>query len=127
MSTFEKLIEVGDFEGKRFETLRAIVDTGATYTLIPRDVLEQLQVSPTEERPFILANGEQVIYGMAWVRVRLEGREQPTQAIFGRPGSDPFLGAVTLEEFGLSVDPLNQRLVPTPGYLVGIREVERPE
>ena len=27
-------------------------------------------------------------------------------------GSEPLLGAVTLEEMGLGVDPLNQRLVP---------------
>jgi clan AA aspartic protease len=122
MSTFYKEIEIGDFQGRSFETINALVDTGASYTLVPRDGLERLGVSPTEERTFVLANGQDVIYGMAWIRTRLDGREQPTQAIFGPIGSEPLLGAVTLKESGLSVDPLNQQLVPTRGYLVGIRE-----
>jgi len=126
MSTFSYTIEIGDFEGSSFEAVEALVDTGATYTFIPRDILERLGVSVAEERPFILANGQQAIYGMAWVRVRFDGREQPTPVIFGESGSEALLGAVTLEEFGLSVDPLNQRLVPTPGYLVGLREADRP-
>jgi len=122
MSTFQITVHIGDFEGTRFEEVEALVDTGATYTFVPRDLLEGLGVSATEERPFILANGQRTSYGMAWIRIRFDGREQPTQVIFGEPGSKPLLGAVTLEEYGLAVDPLNQKLVPTPGYLVGIIE-----
>jgi clan AA aspartic protease len=121
MSTFSMPVEVGDFEGSRWESLEAVVDTGATYTFIPSDVLQRLRVEPQEQRPFILANGQQVLYGTAWVRVRLDGREHPTLVIFGEPGSGSLLGAFTLEGFGLSADPVNERLTPVPGYLVGIR------
>jgi clan AA aspartic protease len=120
VGTFHYPIDVGDFDGVRFETLDALVDTGATYTSVPRDVLERLGVSPEEEASFILANGQSVRMGMAWVRTRLNGREQPTIVIFGDPGSSVLLGAFTLEGYRLGVDSVNQRLVETPGYLVGI-------
>jgi predicted aspartyl protease len=113
---------VGDFEGKRFETLEALVDTGATYTSVPLEILYGLGINPQEERPFLLANGERVLYGVAWVRLRIDGREEPSLVIFGDPGSQPLLGAFTLEGFALGVDSVNQRLVPTPGYLVGLLE-----
>jgi clan AA aspartic protease len=122
MGTFHYALEVGNFDGTRFETIDALVDTGATYTFVPRDVLQRLGVTVEEERPFILANGERVTYGLAWARVRFEGREQPTLVVFGDEGSKALLGAFTLEGLGLTVDPVNQRLVPTPGYLVGLRE-----
>ena len=126
MSTFQQSIEVGDLDGARFRPVDAMVDMGATYSSIPRDVLSELAVTPSEERPFILANAQRVFYGFGWIRVRLEGREQPTPVIFADLGSPPLLGAVTLEEFGLAVDPVNRRLVPAEGYLVGIREGAEP-
>lgn len=35
MGTFSVLIEVGNPGGNRFEGLEALVDTGATYTVVP--------------------------------------------------------------------------------------------
>ena len=122
MSTFRYAIQLGDFAGSRFELIGALVDIGATYTSVPSDILADLGVRPAEERPFILANGQRVGYGVAWVRIRLDEREAPTLVIFGDVSSEALLGAVTLEEFGLAVDPLNRRLVPVPGYLVGVQE-----
>jgi predicted aspartyl protease len=122
LGAFEYSVEVGDSNGRRFERLITLVDTGATYTTIPRDVLARLGVLPEEERPFILANGQRVSYGMAWIRVRIDEREQPTLAVFGNEGVKPLLGAFTLEGFGLAVDTVNKRLVPAAAYLVGLRD-----
>ena len=103
--------------GERFEPIEALVDTGATYTWVPRDVLERLGVVPEEEWPFVLADGREVRYPMAWISIRLGERVQPTIAVFGEPGSEPILGVVTLEEFRLAADPVNRRLVSVPGLL----------
>jgi predicted aspartyl protease len=113
MGTFHQRVEVGDLEGRHFEAIDAMVYTGSTYTFLPRDLLARLGVTPDEERPFILAKGQRVSYGMAWIRIRMDGREQPTPVIFGEEASEPLLGAVTLDEFGLAVDSLNRRLVTT--------------
>ena len=51
------------------------------------------------------------------IRIQIDGRTQPTIAVFGHPGSEPLLGVFTLEGFGLAADPVNRRLVPVPGLL----------
>lgn len=117
MGHFRVQVEIGNPAGGGFETLDALVDTGATYTWLPREVLERLGIQPEEEWPFELADGRQVMYGVAWIRIRLNGRSQPTIAVFGNPGSEPLLGVFTLEGFRLAADPVNRRLMPVPGLL----------
>ncbi len=117
MGSFRVTIEIGDPQGQRFEALEALVDTGATYTWVPRSVLERLGIQPLWQRPFILADGREVRYEMAWTMVRLNGEVRPTILVFGHEGTEPLLGVVTLEEFGLGVDAVNERLIPTPGLL----------
>ena len=48
MGHFRVAVQVGNRAGERFEAMEALVDTGATYTWIPRDVLQQLGVTPEE-------------------------------------------------------------------------------
>ena len=48
----------------------------------------------------------------------LEGQELPPICLIAPRGSASVLGAVTLEEFALSVDPVARRLVPVSGYLM---------
>jgi clan AA aspartic protease len=103
--------------GGRFEALNALVDTGATYTGIPRDVLEGLGIMPEDQWPFVLADGREVLYPVAWINIRMHGRVQPTIVVFGEPGSEPILGVVTLEEFCLAADPVNRQLISVPGRL----------
>lgn len=110
-------IAVGSLTGTRVDQLDALVDTGATYTWIPRECLQDLGVQPDQKRLFILADGREVTYDIAWVRIRINGLSQPTIAVFGDAGSVPLLGAVTLEEYGLAADPVNRRLTPVPGLL----------
>ncbi len=117
MGSFRVRIEVEDRGGGRFERLEALVDTGATYTWLPRDILERLGIQPQQERPFLLADGRQVSYSIAWIQVRIDGEAQPTIVVFGDPGSEPLLGVFTLEGFGLAADPINRRLMPVPGLL----------
>ena len=117
MGHFRESVQVSHGAGGRFEPLEALVDTGATYTSIPRDVLEGLGVTPDEDWPFILADGREVRYPVAWIRIRIGERVQPTIVVFGEPGSQPILGVVTLEEFRLAADPVNRRLITVPALL----------
>ena len=118
VGTFRYPIDIGPLTGGRFETVESLVDTGATYTWVPRGLLERFGIVPQERQPFILADGRRVEYDMAQERVRLDGRERFTVCIFGDEGTEPLLGVYTLEGFGLGVDPVNRRLIPVPGYLL---------
>ena len=44
MGTFRVAIEVGDLRGQRFEKVEALVDTGASYTLLPATLLRRLGI-----------------------------------------------------------------------------------
>jgi aspartyl protease family protein len=92
--------------------LDMMVDTGATYTVLPPDVVAALGLRISEEREGQLASGEHVMYGVGDLRVGLDGREIFSMFIAGPPGCPALLGVVTLEQFGLGVDPVHERLLP---------------
>ena len=117
MGHFRYRIEIGSPQGTIFEPLDALVDTGATYTRIPRSVLEKLGIAPAFKREFLLADGRSIQRDVAQVVARIDGQSLYTLCIFGDEGSEPLLGMVTLEEFGLGVDPVNRKLIPVPGFL----------
>ena len=112
MTTFRYSIEIGDAAGQHFESVGARVDTGASYTLVPRPVMEQLGHSPTHHRPFRLADGSVVQMGLCQAPVRIGQETAIVSCVFGDAGTEALLGATALEEFGLGVDPVNHTLVP---------------
>lgn len=88
------------------------MDTGATNTVLPSDVLRSLGIKSYRSSTFELAYGRQMELeiGRAWVRV--DGQAEFSQVVFGPDGSSAILGAITLEEMNLAVDPIGQRLLP---------------
>ncbi|MEE9277243.1 MAG: retroviral-like aspartic protease family protein [Dehalococcoidia bacterium] len=118
MGTFRVEIEIGDPAGERWETVEALVDTGASHTRVPRSVLERLAVEPTERWPFRLADDREVEYDVAQTQVRIDGRARFSIVVFGDDGSDALLGAATLGMFALDTDPLARRLIPASGLRV---------
>ena len=115
MGTVTVTIQVGDLQGHQFEELDIIVDTGSTYTAVPRAMLERLGVPIQRSMPSqtATADGRIVQVDIAQTIVRLEGFEFYTPVIFAAENEPSLLGVVTLEEAGLAVDPVNGRLIPT--------------
>jgi predicted aspartyl protease len=93
--------------------LKLLVDTGAMFTCLPASVLERLGLSPQWRVPITLADGRQGEWSASEILMTIEGRTLHTTCLFGPPDGLPLLGAVSLEQFGLSPDPLARRLVPT--------------
>lgn len=94
------------------------VDTGATYTALPRDVADPLGIQPIGTRRIKLASGREEEWPVGLILLELEHQQLPTICLLSPGGSPPLLGAVTLEEFALGVDPAARRLVPVTGYLL---------
>lgn len=117
MGTFRYPVRVGRLDGTAFETVEALVDTGATYAWIPSTILERLGIPVADRRRLQLANGEIVERPSGLVLVTIDGITVATTCIFGDPDSIPLLGAVALEECGLAPDPVARRLVPVVGLL----------
>jgi aspartyl protease family protein len=117
MGTFTTTIEIGDPGARRWQQVDVLVDSGATFTMLPRSVLEDLDVRAQDKVPFELADGRSVELDVGETSVRIGGRVRTTLVIFGDSGVEPLLGAYTLEAFLLAVDPVNRRLVPVSGLL----------
>jgi clan AA aspartic protease len=117
MGTFRYTIRIGRLDGSVFETVEALVDTGATYTWVPRPILERVGVTPTTRRRLQTATGQIIERDAGPVLVTVDGDTVATTCIFGDADSMPLLGAVTLEECGLAVDPIGKKLVPVVGLL----------
>ena len=118
MGTFRAAIDIGDPQGQRWETIEALVDTGANYTWISASTLARLGVSPQSRREFVTADGRIIERDMAVTMARWDGQALPSLVVFGDDGSIPLLGAYTLEGFGLAPDPANRMLIRVRGFAV---------
>ena len=118
MGTFKVEMEIGDPDGKRFEPVEALVDTGATYTTAPASLLRGLGIAPMSVGRFTLADGSQTERQIGQTWIRLNGESYIAPVVFADERSGPLLGAVTLEIFRLGVDPVSKRLIPVDGLLM---------
>jgi clan AA aspartic protease len=96
----------------RTEDVSLLVDTGATLSWIPRDILEKLGAAPLSRLPFSLADGRTLERETTAVLLTIDGRKGAVPVAFGDPGEEAVLGATALETLGFMVDPVGQKLVP---------------
>jgi clan AA aspartic protease len=117
MGTFSVDLVVSNLQGDQSESVTALVDAGANHTTLPASLLRRLSVSPHTRAEFVLADdrGIELEIGRAWVQ--LDGQREFTLVVFGSDDAEPLLGAVTLEEFRLALDPVSKTLIPVPGLL----------
>src|SRR5437899_3343997 len=115
MGTFPVDIVVTDPTGRRSETITALVDTGSTYTWVPRAILARLGIEPAFKDEFETADGRVVERDLAEARARIGNRTASTLIVFSDSNGLALLGAYTLEGLRLGVDPVNRRLIPVRG------------
>jgi clan AA aspartic protease len=114
MSTFAYPVHVANPRGDAPPVeVKFLVDTGAMFTCLPAPQLEALGLVPQWSVPITLADGRHEEWRAAEILMTIDGRTLHTTCLFSPPGSLPLLGAVSLEQFGLAVDPLTRTLVPT--------------
>jgi clan AA aspartic protease len=101
---FREPMEIAAAAGGDFETIEALVDSGASYTMVPASLLQRLGVRDIDTETFIMADGSRIERPVGEAVVRLDGRQRTTMVVFGDEGSTPLLGAMTLEAFSLAVD-----------------------
>ena len=112
MGTFYITIQVADRFRERYAYIDALVDTGASYTSLPENLLDELGIEREETRQFELADSRIVEYPLGESRVRIEDREKTVPVMFAPDDTVPLVGATTLEILGLGIDPLAEILVP---------------
>jgi clan AA aspartic protease len=96
----------------KFKDIDLLVDSGAVFTSIPREVLEELDLSPIDRERLRVYGGATVERDIGWALVEYGGKRRVVPVIFGEGGDAPVLGATTLEALGYQVDPVTKRLKP---------------
>jgi len=95
------------------EELTILVDTGATYSLIPPSLADRLGVSRLpRKQTIILADGRRIEAEVGTVMVRIGDRSAATTVVIAEC-DEPLLGVEALEALGLAVDPTTGSLRPT--------------
>lgn len=105
-------------EEERGAEIELVVDTGATYPVIPRRLAEELGIPASERRTFTLADGTQVSRELGWAGLAYDGRKSPSLVVLGESGDVPLLGAFALEGLGFEVDSVAKTLRPAAQYLL---------
>ena len=97
----------------REQTVNFLVDSGAAYSLLPYEVWQSLGLSPFREERFMLADGTAVRRNISYCFMILPQGEGYSPVVLGEPGDDEaLLGAITLENLGLILNPFSRTLHP---------------
>ena len=112
MGVFYSELTVQNEGGDRSLELEAMVDTGASFTIIPAIMLQSIGIRPHRTVSMRLADGRPVEYGLGRAWITLNGETEIALVAFGEDDAQPLLGAHTLESFALAADSYNGRLVP---------------
>ncbi len=100
-------------DAKKTFSRKFLVDSGAIYSVIDETVMQKLGISPTRKMDFSLANGQTLTKQVGEATFEYKGQKVTSPVVFGDPGIF-LLGAVTLETFGLILDPINRKLRGLP-------------
>lgn len=93
-------------------SLNGLVDTGASYSLAPASILEELGVIREQTVRFVMANGARSDMSIGWVTMELTGQTRNVYIVFGPENAGVLLGAMALESFGVAADAKHRRLIP---------------
>ena len=115
MGEFHWPIGVWSADRERMETVNALVDTGSSYSVFPRKMLEQLGIVPDERDFFELADGRIIERDLGHTRLTLDGRQRIRTIMFGDNNAEPLIGADTLQGFLLLVDTEAHQLLRRQG------------
>lgn len=102
--------------GQGGKEVKAFVDTGSTFTLLPLSLAREARLTMLQGQQKVeMADGSLKEYPVAAGRIGLLGRETWATILVGE-FSEPVLGVLTLEALGLAVDPASGEIYPSRGW-----------
>jgi clan AA aspartic protease len=87
----------------------ALVDTGATYTIVPWSVYEKLNLMIIGKKMVETAKGPTEL-DESFLVIEIKGKRAVTPVLISRDLKDVLVGVLTLEALGLAVDPTTGEL-----------------
>ncbi len=99
------------FDQSRFWEGQCLVDTGATTSVFPTSLLENIGIQPRGVREYQLVDGSTFRRMIGSANFTVFGQDEYATVVFGEENLEPILGLTVLEGIGLIVDPKYERLL----------------
>ncbi len=90
----------------------ALVDTGATWTTVPRNIADRLGLQVVDQVQADTAAGE-ISVDHSFALIQYDGKQSVSDILINDNLREVLVGVVTLEGLRLAVDPRSGRLVDT--------------
>jgi predicted aspartyl protease len=90
--------------------LDALVDTGATFTKIPRSEAERVGIETKYDAEVELSDGRLVPRKLGLAEIQIADVRRPVLVAVGTDGEKPVVGYTTVENLGFKVNPITRRL-----------------
>jgi clan AA aspartic protease len=103
--------------GLSVDVVDALVDTGATWTSVPRSLVTNLNLRHEGSVRVNTAAGAQELEH-SFARIEVAGKSLVTHLLISDSLPTVLIGVTTLEALGLAVDPPKERLVESEVYLL---------
>lgn len=113
-------VEVSSESGRR-TTTTFLVDSGASYSVLPYAVWRRLKLRPKRTMRFALADGTEIQRQLSECRFAFEGVDAASPVVLGERNDVALLGTVTLETMGLVLHPFERQLRPMRLVLASVR------
>ena len=91
------------------ESVRVLVDTGATLSILPEDMLDRLGIRRIQKRRF-RGFGGTVTRDIGIVAMSYDSAESGVTVAFGAEDDPAIMGVTALETLGFEVDPVEGKL-----------------
>ena len=97
-------------------TVEALVDTGATFTVVPKSLATELQLPVTGHRQVRTATGD-IVLDRARALVQIDGASEVNPVLISETLDRVLVGVITLETLSLAVDPTTGELTEAEALL----------
>ncbi|MBI3180068.1 MAG: retroviral-like aspartic protease family protein [Deltaproteobacteria bacterium] len=97
--------------------IQMLVDSGASYSVLPPQVWRPIGLKPKRVMIFTLADGTHLKRQVSECGIRIGRDEGHTPVVLGRKGDAALLGVITLENLGLVLNPFDRTLRPMRAML----------
>jgi len=95
--------------------IEAIIDTGATMSVLPMDLIQKLGLEKIDEVNVRYADNSvkrKEVYG--WVILEIAGGKAVFDVLAESEGAQPLIGQIVLERLDLVIEPSTRKVIPNP-------------
>jgi len=108
--TYAKVLICNPTEEEKRQELELLVDTGALMSIVPAQILKELEIKPLGKQRFRAFGGGIIERDVGIALIKYEDRFRGDTIAFGEKDDAPLLGVITLEGLGYQVDPVTKKL-----------------